>query len=254
MRTFKAYFRKEIIESWRQYRYLILVVGFIFFAILGPVMIKLLPVILKGKIPEELIRLINFTPLEAARSYMKDVFQIVNLFVVLSLMGIFSDEINNQKLVFPYSKGARIEGIVLAKFSHYAITIFICSLLGFALNTYYVNSLFKGDRVSYAQMMGSASLFALYYIFTIALLFFLSSLTRRGIAAGITVLLFNYLSPLVLQLFRLQGWVPHTLVIQANRLGMVDSGLLKQILVSVIFYILILQWLTIRKMKKVEVV
>ena len=52
MRTFKAYFEKEIMESIRQYRYLVLAVGIIVFAILDPLMLKLLPKILANQYPE----------------------------------------------------------------------------------------------------------------------------------------------------------------------------------------------------------
>lgn len=256
MRTFKAYFKKEIIESWRQYRYIVLAAGFIGFAILDPVLMKLLPTLLATQLPKEFVSLISYDPTQAVQNYMnKEVFQMVTLFVALGLMGIFSEEIRNQRLVFPYSKGALVRGISLAKFFHYTLAIFVFCCCGFFLNTYYANLLFAGEQVGYGQMLAAGCLFSVYFAFIVALLFYLSSLTKRGMIAGLSVLLFSYLSPVVSSIFpRAQSLVPYTLLQQAMQLEKMNLEIVLQVLLAVIIYIIILQWLTIRRMKRVEVI
>jgi ABC-2 type transport system permease protein len=71
MITFKAYFKKEIMESKRQYKYIILAVGIIAFAILDPVMLKLLPKILENQLQGQgdLNLLIVSTPKAAINNY-----------------------------------------------------------------------------------------------------------------------------------------------------------------------------------------
>lgn len=256
MGTFKAYFRKEMIESWRQYRYLVLGIGFLIFAILDPVMLKMLPYLLKSQIPPELagVLSVQFTPLQAAQNYFSELVEMVPLFTILGMMGIFADELREQRLVFPYSKGASAREMVLAKYAHYALFIIIAILAGFMLNWIYVNILFEGENVALASMVFSALLYALFYLFTIAVLFLVSSLVRRGIVAALTVLVGTYLSGLVAGIQSIARWVPYTLTTQANQLGQMDNGIVLTTALIACGYIVILLWFTIRRMKTVEVI
>lgn len=255
MRTFKAYFKKEILESWRQYRYLVLVAGFALFAILDPLMLKMMPHFLKSQVPPEMMgMLFTFSPAQAAQNYIKDVYQLVNLFIILSLMSVYSDEIHGQKLVLPFTKGAKVTGMVLARFAHYAVTIFLISLVSFMLNTYYIHLIIGEQGVQYLAMLQVSLLITVYYIFSIAFLFFLSSLLKKGIVAGIIVLLFSYTGSLFLQIPALNGWIPHTLITQANRLGGFDSAVVTKAVLITVGYVVLLQWLTVWRLKRVEVV
>ncbi|MCX6383899.1 MAG: ABC transporter permease, partial [Actinobacteria bacterium] len=135
MGSFKAYFIKEIKESIRNHKYLILAVGFIFWALLDPLMLKLLPLILKTSLPVDLTSLIsNITRDTAFQTFLNDLFEIGTLFVVFSLMGILSNEISNKNLVFPYSRGLKPAGMVIAKYIHYLITISLFILIAFLTN------------------------------------------------------------------------------------------------------------------------
>lgn len=254
MRTFKAYFKKEIIESIRHHRYLVLFFGFVLFSIMDPIIVKLMPMLLKGQIPEELINQIVFNPIDGANNYMKDVFQFTNIIVIMSLMGIINDEITTQKFGFPWSKGAKAEGVVLAKFFHYSIVIFFSAIVGFVVNTYYINFLFEGDKVSYWTMLQSALLFTQYFVFTIAFLFFLSSMFKRGVGAAIIVLLFNYFTPMFINILSWTQWIPHTLVIQANLKNPLNPNIISQTFFITSVYIIILIALTIRRVRRVEII
>lgn len=256
MRTFKAYFRKEMIESWRQYRYVVLAAGFILFAITDPLMLKFLPVLLKSQIPPEMSGLltIKYTPLQAVANFGKDVFQMVPLFLFLGIMGSIGDEIKNQKLVFPYSKGANVSAIVLAKFIHYAVYVLMSSLAGFIICVYYSNILFEGAKAGYDVVITSALLYAAYFIFGIALLFLISSFLKKGTMAAISVIVFTYFSPLLAGLKSLKIWIPITLANQAGNPGMFDHDLIGKALMITVIYTVLLLWGTISRMKKVEVI
>ena len=79
MTTFKAYFKKEIMESKRQYKYIILAVGIIAFAIIDPFMLKLLPKILEKQLQGDLSSLFIATPKSAINNYIKESFSNWNL-------------------------------------------------------------------------------------------------------------------------------------------------------------------------------
>lgn len=255
MGTFKAYFHKEMLESWRQYRYLVLGVGFILFAILDPVMLKLMPYLLEGQIPAELAKILSleFTPVQAVQNYLGDLVEMVPLFTILGLMGVFADELREQRLVFPYSRGAHAGGMVLAKYAHYGLVLTAAILVGFLLNMFYANLLFAGQKVALRGILVSALLFIVFYLFITALLFLMSSLLRRGIVAAITVLILTYLSAIFAGMNSIARWIPYTLSSQANLFGHADAGLAAQTALITCGYIVLLLWLTIRRMRRVEV-
>jgi ABC-2 type transport system permease protein len=251
MRTFKAYFKKEIMESLRQYRYIALGLGIIIFAIVDPMMLKLLPKILKSQIPGDISSLFQITPAAAIANYVKDLVNIGNLFVIFSLGGMLSEEIHGQKLVFPYSRGSRPAGIVLAKVIHYTLAITVFTFMGFLTAYYYIGILFTGDMPTLAGVMKSATLISMYYIYNITLVVFLSSLVKKGIAAGFIVLGLNFV---VMGAGKLKGigkFMPYKLVEKANLMTLEGVAITIGVVavISIVFVIM-----TIYRMNRVEVI
>lgn len=251
MWTFKAYFKKEILESVRQYKYIMLAAGIILFAVLDPLMLKLLPSILKNQLPGDLSELLIVTQKSAVQSYIKQLNQIGLLFVVFIFSGVLSDEIYNQKLVFPYSKGARPESIVLAKFLNYLIIICILTAIGFFINYYYITILFTKDPIEFAGILPSIILVCLYYMFTISLTLLLSSLFKRGLIAGIIVLAANIFIAALAGVNSISKFLPYNLISKANNFSFVESGFTIAFtgVLSLIFILL-----AVVRMNKVEVI
>jgi len=251
MRTFNSYFKKEIMESLRQYRYITLGVGILVFAILDPLMLKLLPTILKDQIPGDVSSLFNVTPSYAVINYIKDLVNIGNLFVIFTLGGILSEEIHSQKLVFPYSSGSKPSGIVLAKVIHYILVVTIFTFLGFLIAYYYIGILIKGDMPTFTGVMKSATLLSFYFGFNISLVVFLSSFVKKGIAASFIVLLSNFVAMGAVKLKVIGKYMPYKLIEKANLMSFEDAGITISFIciVSMIFILI-----TILRMSKVEVI
>lgn len=251
MRTFKSYFKKEIMESLRQYRYITLGVGILIFAILDPIMLKLLPSILKNQIPGDITSLFNITPAYAIANYIKDLVNIGNLFVIFTLGGILSDEIHGQKLVFPYSSGSTPVGIVIAKVTHYVLAVTIFTFIGFLTAYYYIGILFTGDMLSLAGVMKSAALMSLYYTFNITLVTLVSSFVKKGIAAGFTALILNFIAMAAVKLKGIEKFIPYKLVEKANLMTLEGTGITicTVMAVSIVFVII-----TIYRMNRAEVI
>ncbi|MBW9146071.1 hypothetical protein KTC92_04560 [Clostridium sp. CM027] len=251
MTTFKAYFKKEIMESKRQYKYIILAVGIIAFAILDPFMLKLLPKILEKQLQGDLSSLFIATPKSAINNYIKDLFQIGNLFIIFTLASTLNDEINGEKLVFPYSKGSNPVGIVLAKIIHYTIVVTILTFIGFLTCFYYGSILFKGEKVALSGVMNSAILMSVYYFFNIALVTLFSSFVKKGVTVGFITLMITFLNAALVNLNTIGKLMPYKLVEGAN-LFTLDNYLYTigfSIFCSVIFIIA-----TIFNMSKFEVI
>ncbi|WP_425448485.1 hypothetical protein [Dethiothermospora halolimnae] len=251
MNSFKAYLKKEIIEGIRSYKYLIIGVSIVLFAILDPLMLKMLPKILENQVSMNIVASIEMTQKMAVQNYMKDLFQIVNIVLALSLMGILADEVKGQTLAFPYSKGVSKTGMVLAKTINYSLVIPIFMFIGFSINYYYSKILFSKDVIDYLQVMKGALLFSSYYIFNISLIVLLSSLVKKGLIAGFLTLAIIFTMPLFYKINSISEFLPYNLVTHANMLD--QSGGIPWISFGVTFvYIVVFNILTIYRMKRVE--
>lgn len=251
MSTFRAYLKKERLEAFRQYRYVILAVGIIAFAILEPFMLKILPKILQNQFPGDISSLFSATPKFAVNNYIKDLTQIGYLFVIFTLSGILSEEIIHEKFVFPYSQGANPTGIVLAKAVHYAFLITLYTFIGFAVVYYYGGMILEGQQASFLGVMQSALCVSIYYFFNLSLIIFLSSIIKRSIVVGFTVIFMNVIQSFLIQLENIGEFIPNQLIIYANNFSLKDSALtiFTTFFISIVFILL-----GIYRMQRVEVI
>ena len=254
MGSFKAYFIKEIKESIRNHKYLILAVGFIFWALLDPLMLKLLPLLLKNYMPVDVSVLFStFTRDTAFQTFLKDLFQIGSLFIIFTLMGIISNEVYSKNLVFPYSRGLKPAGMVIAKYIHYLITISLFILVAFLTNYLYIIRLFSGGLLSINIVFKSSLLYILYYAVLLSFLLYLSSLFKRSIIPGIVTLVFAYSLSILNQFKTIRNYFPNYLFLKAADIkNIFDSSLIPTVIISFCIIILLV-YLSILRMKKIDI-
>ncbi|NQT67420.1 MAG: ABC transporter permease [Actinobacteria bacterium] len=254
MKSFKAYFKKEILESVRTNKYLILFIGIVFWALLDPLMLKLLPLLMKNYLPPDIaVMFSTFTRDTAFQTFLNDLFQIGTLFIAFTLMGLLSNEVSLKKLVFPYSRGANPAGVVLAKYIHYTVTISLFILIAFLTNYFYINRLFTGGILSIEIVLKSSLLYMLYYSVLLSILLYLSSLLKRGIIAGITVLVLGYTLSIFNQFKVVRAYLPNYLLLKAADIGYIfDNSLISTVIISFCIIILLV-FFSILRMKKIDV-
>ena len=253
MKTFNAYLKKEILESVRTNKYLILFVGTIFWALMVPLMLKLMPLLFKS-LPIDLSAVFaDFNRDAAFMSFLGDFFEVGTLFFALTLMGIVSNEVYYKRLVFPYSSGADPTGMILAKYIHYSLTFSIFILIAFLTNYFYTNRLFEGGILGIGIVIRSALLYILYYAVLLSLLIFLSSLFRRGLIAGITVIVLGYTLSIFNQITRIRAYLPNYLLFKAADIGNVfDSTLIPTLIISMILIIVFI-FFSIQRLKRIDI-
>ncbi len=251
MATFKAYFRKERLEAIRQQRYIILAVGIIAFAIIEPFALRILPKLLQDQIPGDIQSLFDATPRFAINNYIKDLTQIGYLFVIFTLSGILRDEINQERLVFPYSQGANPTGMVLAKAVHYILTLLIHILLGFIIVYYYGGMILEGEQASILEVVKSTLSVGMYYVFTLSLIIFLSSALKKSMVVGFTALFISLSQSFLIKVEGIAEWLPYQLIIYANNFTLKDS--LLTFFVTILLSILLVA-LGIYRMHRAEVI
>ena len=253
MKTFRAYFKKEILEATRTNKYLILFVGTVFWALMAPLMLKLLPLLLKS-MPIDISAVFeNFNRDAAYLSFLGDFFEVGTLFFAFTLMGIISNEVYYKRLVFPYSSGADTTGMILAKYIHYGLTFSVFILIGFVTNYFYTSRLFEGGILEIGIVIRSALLYMAYYAFLLSFLIFLSSLFRRGIIAGITVIVLGYTLSIFNQIPGIRAYLPNYLLFKAADIGNIfDSTLVPTIIISIVLIAAFL-FFSILRIKKLDI-
>ncbi len=212
MKTFKAYIYSGIKEGLRTYRFLILFLGVFFFALMDPVMMKLLPEIMESQMQADMSALFSFDRNAAVESFISDIFEISTLVTALVLMGLAASEYGKKTLIIPRCSGASITGIAAAKITVYAVFFLPVSFVSVCTASFYASLLFGGEGPGALLLAGASLNIWIYFIFLVSLTFFISSLFRKRLPAGLTVLAVSYLLPAAASLFRFPEYVPSYLL------------------------------------------
>lgn len=201
--TFSAFIKKEWLESTRDNKLIVLLMGFLFFALSTPPMLKLVPSILAKQYGADMANLIKTSALDSVSNFLVSNFpQICILVLCLSLGGVLCNEISKGTIILPLSKGANKKSIVLSKFAYYSIVLLIISTVSVVSNIYYSYIIFETEFPSIFNVLICCFYVYLYVIFIMSVLFFFSSFFNKGtmvalITMGINVILsllntFNY--------------------------------------------------------------
>jgi len=184
--TFKAYIKKEFIEAKRENKLMILFMGFFFFALSTPPMLKLTPKLLEKQYGAQMSSLFKTSALDSVTNYLGSTLpQICILVLCLTLGGILCNEISKGNIIVPITKGANKISIVMAKFSFYAGVIFIISTVSVITNIYYSFIVFQEDFPPIKSVMICSVNVYIYLLFILSLIFLFSSLFKKSMGAAL---------------------------------------------------------------------
>ncbi|UNC92196.1 hypothetical protein [Candidatus Contubernalis alkaliaceticus] len=253
----KAMIRKEIMDGLRNYRFLILLAGILFFAIFDPVMNKLvLPELLKSQFPnmtEEVMQGMLITTQNAnIRAYLGDVFQISTLIIAFALSGIMAQEISDKTLIFPICSGKSYSGLLLAKLSVYGSVLVISSIFSAMVNYVYAGALFGFDLPSFMPVLRAGLFQGFYMVYVLALLIFIGSLVKKPVTAGLLVLIPAYGTRIMGDLLNINRYLPSGLLVEAEMLAVIPSVSWIGSLVSTLAVMVLLIGFTMIRLTKIE--
>ena len=143
MKAYLAFCRKELLESWRTWRLIIMLAAFVIFGILSPATAKLLPVLLNGADMGggAILHLPTPTALDSWTQFFKNIGQMGMLVVVIVFSGIVANELSRGTLINMLTKGMRRSTVILAKFSVAAalwtLSYGVCLGVAYAYTAYY---------------------------------------------------------------------------------------------------------------------
>jgi ABC-2 type transport system permease protein len=192
--TFIASLRKEFIEQWRTYRFLVLVIVLAFFGMTSPVLAKYTPELLKiipatGGIT---IAMPPPTVMDATSQYVKNVSQFGILLALLLSMGAVAQEKEKGTAAMMLVKPLSRPTFILSKVAALGLA-FLASLLIAGLGAYYYTVILF-QPVDLGAWLAMNLLLWVYMLVYVAITVLFSTLTRSqaaaaGLSFGILLLL-----------------------------------------------------------------
>ena len=185
--NFITVFRKEMLEQWRTYRFLIVAAVFAAFGLASPLLAKFTPEMLKSipGVPPELLAAIPApTVTDAITQYVKNMSQFGILLALLMTMGVVVQEKERGTAAFFLTRPVSRETFLLAKFASMTVT-FIASLSIAAVGCwYYTYVLF--EPLAWGPFLVLNGLMLIIFLVYMALSLLGSTLARsQGIAVGL---------------------------------------------------------------------
>lgn len=182
-------FRKDLLELWRTYRFLVIAAVLVVFGMTSPLMAKFLPQVLKAipGVPPGLLDSIPApTVVDAVAQYIKNMNQFGILLALLVTMGAVVQEKEHGTAAFFLTRPVSRETFILSKFGALLVT-FLAALIIAALGCwYYTYVLFQ--PLPWGNFLAANGLILLGFTVYIALSLLGSTLARsQGIAVGLAV-------------------------------------------------------------------
>ncbi|WP_052158931.1 ABC transporter permease [Halobacillus sp. BBL2006] len=172
-------FRKEILESWRNFKWIWVPLVFILLSIIDPLSTYYLPQILKatGGLPEGAT--INIPTPPSGEIFMMSISQLntIGLLVIaLISMGTIAGERKSGVAELILVKPVSYFSYVTAKWAAHVFLVLVALLLGLLSSWYYVNLLF--GEVSFASFGSTFCFYGLWIALVLAISLFMNTLSK----------------------------------------------------------------------------
>lgn len=203
-------YKKECLESARNYKWVWVPLVFILFCIMDPLTTYYLPQILEstGGLPDGATFDIPTPP--AANVFMMSISQINTLGVLviaLITMGTIAGERKSGVAELILVKPVSYTAYVTAKWAAHVTLVLLSIFVGFIASWYYVQLLF-GD-VSFIHVLSTAGFYGLYIIFVISISLFMNTWTKTpGLVLFLTISIMMILNLVTSVFSHLLEWSP----------------------------------------------
>ncbi|MGI8314883.1 ABC transporter permease [Halobacillus mangrovi] len=203
-------FRKELLESWRNFKWIWVPLVFILLSIIDPLSTYYLPQILEstGGLPEgATIDIPTPPPNQVFLMSISQLNMLGVLVIALISMGTIAGERKSGVAELILVKPVSYFSYVTAKWTAYVLLVLVALLFGLLASWYYVNLLF-GD-VSFADLTSTFGLFGIWLAFLLTISIFMNALTKSpGLVLFYTMATLIILSTLSSAFSHLVEWSP----------------------------------------------
>ena len=247
--------KKEWIYASRSGRLFILLMSFIFLAVLTPIMLKvLIPEIFRMQFPnlpmEEINRMINASQLTAIQGFMSDLFELGMIIVVFTLCTIMAQEIRDNTLVFPIVSGKKFANIIGSKVILFGVMLGMLVTVSILICYAYAGVLFEFE-VPLQEVLYAGLLQGIYFLFILSNLILWGALLKRALPTGFITLVIAYLMQAVGGLLKIHAYLPSGLIEFSSKLQFQSQDIITSVSITM-FLIVIMMIITHAAMKKME--
>lgn len=248
------YIGKELKFGFRSGKLLILAASFLFFALLTPVMLKIvLPQILQSQgVPsEDLSGIMDMTQMACIQIYMNDVFEIGTIIIAFTLCGLLSQEIRDNTLVLPLCSGRRFVCIVGGKLSVFGIALIMIPVIALIVNYLYAGLLYSYEA-ELLPILRAGILQGIYMVFLLSCIMMWGAILKKPVPAGFLTLASAFGLHFAGGLLGIHQWLPSGLLVQAQRLTEAPESSLFLTMIITIVLIITMFAFTVMRLKSIE--
>lgn len=149
MRAYLAFTKKEILESIRTYKLLIMFMVFMFFGMLAPLTAKLTPKLLESLMTDNMKIIVSEpTAFDSWAQFFKNVSQMGIIVVTILFSGMMTSEYNRGTFINILTKGLPRRTVILSKFTVASILWTVSYLICFTLCYLYTLYFWSGAGIS----------------------------------------------------------------------------------------------------------
>lgn len=209
----KAGLKKENLEFFRTYKFLGILITFLFFAITDIVTIKFTPDILKAAGVDPSMMGASFNPnfTAAMTSFIGDALMIGMLVAFIVLRNPGGKDVASQSCIIPISCGMKRSNFVISKFLYYPVAVMLISVLSYLFAAGLSLMIFDDPNLKIEIIIKSLISFAVFVFFGVVLMLSLGISTgKAGISAVVVLIIFNF-APSLLSLGKINKYNPFAL-------------------------------------------
>ncbi|MCL2672204.1 MAG: ABC transporter permease [Clostridiales bacterium] len=151
MKAFTAFCKKELLESVRSFKFLILLAAFTLFGLMNAMTAKVLPDILNGSDLGGLtIQLPEPTAMDSWAQFFKNNSQLGTVVLVIVFCGMMANELNRGTLINILTKGMKRRTVILSKFTVAAALWTVAYALSLAVTYAFTFYFWGGETLPHA--------------------------------------------------------------------------------------------------------
>lgn len=189
-------FKKELIENWRNFKWIWVPIVFIIFAIMDLIMTYYMPRIIEsvGGLPEGAVISIPMpSPAEATIMSFAEIGTLGILILVVISMGTISGEIKSGVYELILSKPVQYGNYITSKFLAFSLISFVSLFIGMIASWYYVNLLF--GEIQLTNVLIATSFYFTYLMYVLGIVILVNTIFKSpGLVAFVSIAIIVLLS------------------------------------------------------------
>src|SRR5690625_1772084 len=182
-------FKKEMLENWRNFKWIWVPLVITLLAIMDPITTYYMPIILDnvGGLPEGAVfEIPEPLPVDVIMMSLSQLSSLGVLIIILMSMGTIAGEIKNGVSELVLVKAVSYVNYITAKWTSLLFITWIALIIAMTTSWYYINLLF--GEISLIALLETIFFYGLWLTFVITLTIFFSTLFKSpGLVAAITI-------------------------------------------------------------------